>query len=88
MELWEFNHCLKAYSRKQQSTGKERLATSWYTANLTGAAFGGKLRKLSYYMDRVTGDRPKAAAPKISKEEFEAKLRLIEDEERRRQGGA
>lgn len=74
MELWELNSCVRAHNKKQQSKGKEQLATCWQTAAFTGAAFGGKLKKLSRYIK----DDKKTEAPKISKQEFEEKLRQAE----------
>lgn len=70
MELWEFNTCVSEYSKMQEEKGKEQVAKSWQTANFTGAAFAGKLRKLSTYLK----DETKNTAPKVSKEEFDKKL--------------
>lgn len=54
----------------QSERASELVSTAWQTANFTGAAFAGKLRKLSHYKK----DGKKANAPKIGKEEFEDKL--------------
>ena len=54
----------------QEEKCKEQIAKSWQVANFTGAAFAGKLRKLSTYLK----DNPKATAPKVSKDEFDKKL--------------
>lgn len=54
----------------QEEQNKEKVAISWQTANFTGAAFAGKLRKLSTYLK----DSRKVTAPKVSKEEFNKKL--------------
>lgn len=78
MELWEFNACTRAYNRRQEITGKEQLAISWQTAAFTGAAFAGKLKKLSYYMAKMQGKHAKTHAPKISRQDFERKLKLLE----------
>lgn len=58
------------YNKMQEEKSKEQIAKSWQTANFTGAAFAGKLRKLSTYLK----DNQKVTAPKISKDEFNKKL--------------
>lgn len=70
MELWEFNACVSEYSKMQEEKYKEQIAKSWQVANFTGAAFAGKLRKLSTYLK----DETKNTAPKVSKDDFERKL--------------
>ena len=70
MELWEFNACVAEYSKMQEEKCKEQVAKSWQVANFTGAAFAGKLRKLSTYLKNET----KSTAPKVSKDEFNKKL--------------
>lgn len=70
MELWEFNACVAEYNKMQEEKDKEQIALCWQTANFTGAAFAGKLRKLSHYLK----DNQKAVAPKVSKDEFNKKL--------------
>ena len=65
--------CLRAYNARQEGKAKEQLAVSWQTANFMGAAFAGKLRRLSAYIK----DGKKATAPKISQEEFEKKLAKV-----------
>ena len=70
MELWEFNACVAEYSKMQEEKCKEQIAKSWQIANFTGAAFAGKLRKLSTYLKNET----KSTAPKVSKDEFNKKL--------------
>lgn len=70
MELWELNACVAAYNDLKQSEGKNTIATCWQTANFTGAAFAGKLKKLSHYIK----DAQKSSAPPISKDDFERKL--------------
>lgn len=70
MELWEFNACVAEYNKMQEEKGKEQIALCWQTANFTGAAFAGKLRKLSTYLK----DDKKTTAPKVSKDEFDKKL--------------
>ncbi len=72
MELWEFNACVKAYNEKQSARAKDMLAACWQAAAFAGAAFAGKLRRLDYYLKRAK----RVAAPKVSKEEFERKLKL------------
>lgn len=78
MEAWEFAACVRAHNRKIKAEGRDKLAQAWQTAALTGAAFAGKLKKLKYYMDKIDGDTKKSSAPKISREEFEEKLRIAE----------
>ena len=70
MELWEFNACVAEYSKMQEEKNKEQIAKSWQVANFTGAAFAGKLRKLSTYLK----DKTKDTAPMVSKDEFNKKL--------------
>ena len=70
MELWEFNVCVSEYSKMREEKCKEQIAKSWQVANFTGAAFAGKLRKLSTYLK----DETKTTAPKVSKDEFDKKL--------------
>ena len=78
MELWEFNACVAEYNKMQEEKDKEQIALCWQTANFTGAAFAGKLRKLSHYLK----DNQKAVAPKVSKDELtklaEAERRLAD----------
>ncbi|MTI95384.1 MAG: hypothetical protein FH749_07830 [Firmicutes bacterium] len=78
--MWEFNHCIKAYNRKQNAAERERVATAWQTGAFAGAAFNGKLRKLNNYLK----DKESVKAPKVSKEKFEAAAKAAE---RRRHGG-
>ena len=75
MELWELNACVKAYNAKKRDENEARFVESWQTAALTGAAFAGKLRRLSYYIK----DTRKTTAPQIGMDEFEARLRLAEE---------
>lgn len=44
---------------------------AWQIANFVGSAFSGELRDLAYYLD----ESQVSTAPKISKEEFEEKLK-------------
>ena len=46
------------------------ITVAWQTANFTGAAFCGKLKKLDYYLK----EKEITKAPKVSKREFERKL--------------
>jgi hypothetical protein len=50
MELWQFNACINAYNERKQAEDKQKLFFAWCTANWTGAAFAGKLRKFSNYV--------------------------------------
>ena len=52
---------------------QNETANAWQTANFTGAAFCGKLRKLKYYLKQMESEKVKKA-PKISKDDFERKL--------------
>jgi len=70
MELWEFNICIQEYNKMQSENMQNDTANSWMTANFTGAAFCGKLRKLEYYLKQ----REVNKAPEISKNDFERKL--------------
>ena len=54
----------------------------WQTANFCGAAFAGKLKPLKRYIK----DETKSAAPKVSKDEFERRLKAAQ--ERRITGGS
>lgn len=72
---------MKEYSQMQEDMADKELALCWQTAAFTGAAFAGKLKKLSRYKQ----DNKKANAPKISKEKFERKLA---DAERRGNNGS
>jgi len=75
MELWEFNACVRAYNEKRQDESKERLFVAWRTAAWVGESFAGKLRRFSHYV-KDSGKKP---APKISKEEFEARLKALKE---------
>lgn len=75
MELWEFNNCVAAFNEQQAERSKEMTALAWQTANFVGAAFAGKLRKLSWYLDEAVTH----AAPQVSKEEFERRLALAQE---------
>lgn len=77
MELWELNSCVKAYNRRRRDEARDNFTVSWQTAALCGAAFAGKLKKLNYYLDK-TGTE-KSSAPKISKAEFEEKLKAAKE---------
>ena len=70
MELWEFNLCVQEYNKMQYEKMQNDTANSWQTANFTGAAFCGKLKKLDYYLK----EKEITKAPKVSKSEFERKL--------------
>lgn len=74
MELWEFNACVEAYNKQRETKCKEQIAMCWQTGYFTGAAFAGKLKPLRHYIK----DNTKTAAPKVSKDEFERRLRLAE----------
>lgn len=74
MELWELNVCVREYNRIKQESAFSEITASWRTANFTGAAFAGKLRKLDYYMKNSETKQ----APKVSVNEFEEKLKLAE----------
>lgn len=71
MELWELFRCLEAYNKKQQSEHQERITLAWQTAAFSGKSFNGKLKKLSHYLPNSQKTPP---APRVSKDEFEAKL--------------
>lgn len=71
MELWELNHCIKAYNSIMEAESRERTIMAWRMAAFSGAAFAGKLKPLKHYL-RNNG--PGKKAPKVSKEEFEARL--------------
>lgn len=70
MELWEFNLCVQEYNEIQKEKIQNDTASAWQTANFTGAAFCGKLKKLSYYLK----EKETVHAPEISKDEFDRKL--------------
>lgn len=70
MELWEFTICVKEYSKMQLEEIRRDTENSWKTANFTGAAFCGKLKKLDYYIKQ----KEVINSPKVSKDEFERKL--------------
>lgn len=70
MELWEFNLCVQEHTKMQYEKMQNDTANSWQTANFTGAAFCGKLKKLDYYLK----EREVTKAPAISKSDFERKL--------------
>ena len=54
----------------QKEKAQSDTAVAWQTANFTGAAFCGKLKKLDYYLT----EKEITKAPKVSKSEFERKL--------------
>lgn len=54
----------------QKEKAQSDTAVAWQTANFTGAAFCGKLKKLDYYLK----EKEITKAPKVSKSEFERKL--------------
>lgn len=72
MELWEFNACVEAYNKQKEAQSKEQTAKCWQTGYFAGAAFVGKLKPLRNYI------KEKSAAPKVSKDEFERRLKLAE----------
>lgn len=74
MELWELNDCVKEYNLMQKESSRLDTTRAWQIANFTGAAFAGKLRKLSTYIK----ENKKNKAPKVSREEFDRKLREAE----------
>ena len=85
MELWEFYACAKAFEKKQHLQDSESIVQAWRTGNFTGAAFGGKLKNLSSYLtaaalqgtpgERASGGK---SAPQISKEDFDAKVKMFQ----------
>ena len=72
--MWEFNLCVKEYNLMQKENQKKEISKAWHIANFTGAAFAGKLKKLSHYLDDTAAEK----APIISKEEFDRKLKEAE----------
>lgn len=70
LALWELNAAVKARNEHRRAESKRELALCWQTASFTGAAFGGKLKRLSHYLR----DDQKQAAPQVSREEFERRL--------------
>lgn len=54
----------------QEDKADMALSTCWQSANFTGAAFGGKLKKLDYYKQKSV----KSVAPQVSKDDFDKKL--------------
>lgn len=74
MELWELNTCVAEHNKMQAENNKTQVANNWQVANFTGAAFSGKLRKLSTYLK----DRTKKSPQKITKEDFNKKLAAAE----------
>ncbi len=83
MELWELNACIEAYNIQQKAKGKEQIELCWMTANLTGAAFAGKLKPLKQYIK----DDSKTTAPKVSKDEFEQRLQAAQAAQEGRENG-
>lgn len=75
MELWEFNNCVSAFNEKQKERSRESLVQAWQIANFVGAAFSGKLRDPAYYLE----ESQVSTAPKISKDEFEEKLKRAQE---------
>lgn len=80
MDLREFNACLRAYNKKTREDASESIANAWQTANMTGAAFGGKLKALKHYLKNVEKSqenekKDEKSEPNISKEEFNELLK-------------
>ncbi len=75
MELWELYACVDAYNKLQSGKSKEQIAICWQTANFVGAAFAGKLKPLKRYIK----DSTKTVAPKVSKDEFERRLKAAQE---------
>jgi hypothetical protein len=83
MELWEFRCCMKAWSDALLDRRNEQIRLAHETANFLNHAMAGKLRGLKEYLIRPEN---RQAAPKVSKEEFERRLKAAR--ERRERGGA
>lgn len=79
LELWELNACIKAFNRKQEGENKSAFVRVWQTANLTGAAFGGKLKNLSHYLPETEVIQGR----KLSQEEMNEFDRKLAEKERR-----
>ncbi|MCL2531588.1 MAG: hypothetical protein FWE40_05475 [Oscillospiraceae bacterium] len=75
MELWEFYLTAKGWAERERLLAKRGMIECWTTANLTGAAFAGKLKPMNHY---VKDENDVKAAPKISIEDFKAKLAAAE----------
>lgn len=58
---------------QEEKSGNE-TSVAWLIANFTGAAFAGKLRRLSSYLKKAKTNK----APKVSREAFEEKLKVAE----------
>lgn len=58
----------------QEEKTRSETAYAWQTANFTGAAFAGKLRRLSSYLKKEKTSK----APEVSREVFEEKLKEAE----------
>jgi len=77
MELWQFNACVRAFNAHRKARDKQKLFYVWCTANWTGAAFAGKLRKFSHYVkdeQNETVERGQALT-REQMDEFDRKLR-------------
>ena len=70
MHLWEFNKCVEAFNEAKLLKEQERVAAAYQTAVFFNNAFSGKLKKLSYYLNKF-GDETievKAFSPEQCRE--------------------
>ena len=70
MHLWEFNKCVEAFNESKLSKEKESVIVAYQTAVFFNNAFSGKLKKLSYYLDKSTNEtiEVKAFSPEQCRE--------------------
>ena len=73
MELWELYAYAEGYEDQRDT---ELNVLAWRTGKYTGAAFNGKLQNLGTYLNK--SNKEKKAAPKISKVDFDTKLKVLQ----------
>ena len=76
MELWELYACAEGHEKQRAQHDVKSIVLAWRTGRFVGLAFNGKLRGLKNYLNEEGTD--KKAAPKITKEDFDAKLKKLQ----------
>ena len=82
LSLWELNACVRAYNRRREAEAEAAIRDIWLTANLTGAAFAGKLKRLEHYTRRTA-----IAAPSVTAEQMAALDKRFEERRGANGGG-
>jgi len=77
MELWQFNSCVRAFNEQKKAKDRQNLFYAWCTANWTGAALAGKLRKFTSYIKEEQAETVErgTALTREQMDEFDRRLK-------------